>query len=163
ALPILLIAAALSALVLRGLVGERSGELSLLFRWFYISTAARIIAVHPVLGVGPAGFQDAYQLLKPAISPEEVTSPHSVLFDFTSTLGLFGVAFALLFLLWSARAGVTLLSGMAASGPTGSADSGASPRSEAWSILFVAAVPTLISAWIEAPIATPDSTLMRLL
>jgi hypothetical protein len=172
ALPLVLIAAALLALALRGLMGERMGELSLLFRWYYISTAARIFAEHPIMGIGPAGFQDAYQLLKPALSPEEVTSPHSVFFDFASTLGLFGIALGGVILLWVSRAGSILLRSpgtIAESSPspshrlTASPSHGASSRPDIWFLLFVTAMPTLLSAWVEVPIATPDSTIMRLL
>lgn len=88
------IALVLAAIAARGLIGTRLGELSLLFRAFYTETALRIWGAHPVLGVGPDNFQDAYLLAKPAISPEAVTSPHSVLFDWTSMLGLGGLAWA---------------------------------------------------------------------
>src|SRR5690606_11618084 len=91
------VGSALVAVAARGVAGEKIGELSLLFRWFYLQGSARIIAEHPWLGVGPAGFRDAYLLAKPALSPEEVTSPHSVVFDWMSTLGvLAGGAWAVL-------------------------------------------------------------------
>ena len=77
----------LLALVARGMVGEAVGELSLLFRWFYVEAAARIALEHPLLGVGPGGFKDAYALAKNPISPENAASPHSVVFDAAATMG----------------------------------------------------------------------------
>jgi len=98
----------LLALVLRGMIGERVGELSLLFRWFYVEAAGRIAIGNPLLGVGPGGFKDAYAMAKNPISPENAASPHSVLFDAAATMGLvvgFGVAVLLAFACYrSARA-----------------------------------------------------------
>ncbi|MFN0132748.1 MAG: hypothetical protein ACKVW3_09505 [Phycisphaerales bacterium] len=95
-LSVALVLSALLSLVVRGAVGERVGELSLLFRWFYIRGAWSIWAANPGLGVGPADFKDAYMLAKPAISPEEVSSPHSVLWDLAACLGVGGIALAAL-------------------------------------------------------------------
>ena len=84
--------AALAAIIARGLIGERIAELSLLFRWFYLQGATAIFLDHPLIGVGPAGFKDAYMLAKPPLSPEEVQSPHSIFFEYLATLGLFALA-----------------------------------------------------------------------
>ncbi|MBL0926314.1 MAG: O-antigen ligase family protein [Phycisphaerales bacterium] len=92
--------AALLAVVVRGLVGERIGELSLLFRWHYLVAAVRIIRDHPLLGVGPDGFQSAYLLAKVPINPEQVQSPHSIVFDYVATLGVCGAALMLLAAIW---------------------------------------------------------------
>ncbi len=93
----------LLAVMVRGLAGETLGERSLLFRWFYWIGGVRVLAEHPLIGVGPAGFQDAYSRLKPPISPEEVTSPHTVFLDYLATLGLLGAGFCavLLIRLWA--------------------------------------------------------------
>ncbi|MEM1186557.1 MAG: O-antigen ligase family protein [Planctomycetota bacterium] len=91
-----LITSVLAGVVARGFVGTNVDELSLLFRAFYMEGALRIWASAPFIGVGPGGFQDAYLLAKPPVSPEAVASPHSVAFDWTSTLGLFGLAWAVL-------------------------------------------------------------------
>lgn len=80
------------AVVGRGVVGERIGELSLLFRSQYLQGTVSVWAEHPVVGVGPGQFQDAYTRLKPERAPEEVTSPHSVGFDWIGLLGLGGLA-----------------------------------------------------------------------
>jgi hypothetical protein len=80
------------AVLARGVVGERMGERSLLFRSQYMQGTVSIWAERPVLGVGPGQFQDAYTRLKPARAPEEVTSPHSVWFDWVGLLGVGGAA-----------------------------------------------------------------------
>lgn len=103
------VATALGAVVARGLVGERIGELSLLFRWFYLQGAARIFTHAPLLGVGPDGFKSAYLIHRPPLSPEEVASPHSVLSDWLATLGAGAAAWAALWLAWIAAAGRRLL------------------------------------------------------
>lgn len=87
-----LAAAAIGAVVLRGLIGTSVGELSLLFRSFYLEGAARLIAQHPWVGVGPAGVQEAFMLAKPAACPEDVTSIHSVFVDWVVAFGVVGVA-----------------------------------------------------------------------
>jgi hypothetical protein len=90
----------LTAVVVRGVVGERVSELSIYFRSQYAGAAARIIAEQPLTGVGPACFKDAYMLAKPPTSPEEVESPHSLLLDWQATLGLPALAWAVLFITW---------------------------------------------------------------
>ncbi len=82
------IAGPIAALIVRGVIGEAIGELSLLFRWFYIEAATRITLDNPLLGVGPGGFKDAYALAKNPISPENAASPHSIIFDVAATMGL---------------------------------------------------------------------------
>ena len=103
------VAAALAAVIARGLIGERIGELSILFRWFYLQGAVGIFADAPLLGVGPDGFKTAYLIHRPPLSPEEVASPHSVLFDWLATLGVGAAAWAALWLAWVAAAGRRLL------------------------------------------------------
>ncbi|HVZ93676.1 MAG TPA: hypothetical protein VG797_04120, partial [Phycisphaerales bacterium] len=94
-----------------GMVGERIGELSLLFRWHYFVGASRIIGERWFTGVGPAGFQDAYLLARLAVSPEEVESPHSVFFDLISRLGMGGAAWSgiLIASLWVMSRGLSAL------------------------------------------------------
>lgn len=104
-----LLALALLAVLLRGLVGERLGELSLLFRFYYIEAALRIFAEHSLWGTGTDGFQSAYLLAKNPLNPEEVSSPHSVLFDYLSMLGVWGLAWGGLLVTLAARAGAALL------------------------------------------------------
>ncbi len=87
-LALLVVAGPIGALMARGMVGEAIGELSLLFRWFYIEAASRIALDSPLLGVGPGGFKDAYALAKNPISPENAASPHSIVFDAAATMGV---------------------------------------------------------------------------
>jgi hypothetical protein len=82
----------LLALLLRGILGERLGERSLLFRWQYMVGSISIWLHDPLLGCGPGIFQERYALLKPDLSPEDVASAHNVLFDWLATLGLGGLA-----------------------------------------------------------------------
>jgi len=154
-----IILSVLGAIVARGLLGERLGELSVFFRWFYVSTAARIFGQHPLLGVGPAGFKDAYMLAKPPISPEDVASPHSILFDFAATLGVFGVAWGALFLAWCARAGRSLLADAAPPSPVPSDDG--SRRPSQWLVLSLVA-PVGIAGLLERSLASPENALTRL-
>lgn len=86
----------LAGVIVRGLIGERISELSILFRWFYMQGATGVFLDHPWLGVGPAGFKDAYMLAKPALSPEEVSSPHSIFFDWLACLGAFAAGWIVL-------------------------------------------------------------------
>ena len=155
------IALVLAGLVVRGLIGERLGELSLLFRWFYVETAARIWLDHPLLGVGPDGFQAAYSVAKPAISPESVRSPHSVLFDWLGTLGAFGLAWAAVLIGLAWRAGLGLVRGLDRSGAQ---DSGDAPRGLAMAMRGVAAIGLAAMVWsavVEAPALTPEAALAR--
>jgi len=154
------VAAALLAVVARGLIGERIGELSILFRWFYMQGAARIFANNWMLGVGPAAFKDAYMLAKPAISPEDVSSPHSIFLDWAATLGVGGLAWGMLLLTLVWAAGRNL----APSAPTTQPEQPSVPdlRTELRTITLTLVIPMLFAAWLERPAATLDSTLVRL-
>ncbi len=96
--------APLAAISARGLIGESLAERSLLFRWQYLVGASRVIADHPWFGAGPDGFKASYLLVRPPDAPEEVSSPHSVLFDWAAALGIAGVAWAGVWFAWLGRA-----------------------------------------------------------
>lgn len=98
------IAAPIGAVLVRTLIGERLGELSLLFRGMYWQGAARMVAQVPLVGVGPGGFQAAFSVLKPPLCPEDVRSAHNVLVDWWSTLGLAGFAAGAVVVAWAVRA-----------------------------------------------------------
>lgn len=153
-LGVALVLSALLALVVRGAVGERVGELSLLFRWFYIRGALNIWASHPVLGVGPAGFKDAYLVAKPAISPEEVMSPHSVLWDLGACLGAGGLALAGLVVASAFAAG----RGFAANEVEPASASG---RDDRRMISLVVCAACIAGAFVERAVGTPESALLR--
>jgi hypothetical protein len=170
ALAVILVSAALAAVAVRGMLGERLGELSLLFRWFYLQGATRIFAENPLLGVGPAGFKDAYLLAKPPLSPEEVTSPHSILFDWAATLGLFGLAWCAVWLIWVWMAGTALTRWS-----RGSADpqpikavrgrgsfNAPEERTDARIVLAVVISTMFVGAWLELAGNTLESLIMRL-
>ncbi|MBM4107599.1 MAG: hypothetical protein FJ255_02115 [Phycisphaerae bacterium] len=154
------VAAPLAAVWLRGLVGERVGELSLLFRWFYMEGAARIIVEHPLMGVGPAGFKDAYLLAKPALSPEEVTSPHSVLFDWVACLGVGGLAWVALLGAWALRAGRNALASGASPDGSPARDDRAESRLRV-ALLAGWAVVVLFAVGQESGGVGPEALLAR--
>lgn len=104
-------------IAVRGMIGTSIGELSLLFRWFYISAATRIFGEQPLLGVGPADFRPAYELAKNPLSPEEVTSPHSVVFDWISMLGVGGIAWTVIVAGWAMALGYGVFGGQRATRP----------------------------------------------
>ncbi len=155
ALPAMAIAGALALVALRGLIGERIGELSILFRWFYIQAATRIFVQHPLVGVGPDGFQQAFLLAKPPLCPEEVTSPHSIAFDWTATLGVFGLGWVVLLIFAAYRIG-----------RVGASPSAGHVRADATRADFRVAcaipiVATLIVIWFESPLIVPEMALVR--
>lgn len=79
--------------VMAGVVGGAvMHQLSLLFRGQYMVGALRVFAEHPLLGVGPGRFQEAYMVSKPSTSPEDVTSAHNLVFDLLAQLGIPGIA-----------------------------------------------------------------------
>jgi len=150
--------ATVAAVVGRGVAGERIGELSLLFRSQYLAAAARIFTRHPIEGVGPAGFKDAYLLAKSPLSPEEVSSPHSLLFDFAATLGIGGIAWGVLWLTLLALAGTNLArdEGEDEAGDPGEAREAFRPAA------LALAGATIASSWVESAIATPLSGFVRI-
>ncbi|MDH3584549.1 MAG: O-antigen ligase family protein, partial [Phycisphaerae bacterium] len=88
-----------AAVVLRAAMGApqaAQGERSLLFRSFYWSAAGRMWQANPVVGVGPGAFRDRYLLTKNPLSPEDVSDPHNVFVSYISTLGVGGIAWAVI-------------------------------------------------------------------
>lgn len=154
----------IALILIRGQIGERMSELSLLFRWFYMQGAARIFAAHP-MGVGPDGFQQAYLLAKPPISPEEVTSPHSITFDWLADLGIPGFAWVAVLLIAAAAIGRVLTASTASlpASPPGTPSASPTDRNELRLILLIPGLATLLAAWLERGAVTPDGALVRLL
>ncbi len=157
-LAVALVLSAIAAVVMRGLVGTRMGELSLLFRWFYMEGATRIFEARPLLGVGPAGFKDAYMLAKPPISPEEVQSPHSVMFDFAATLGTLGLAWVAMWIGWVFGLGKRIVVEAEHESPGPAAPT----RGEHWAVALLAAIAVIAGAWFERSAGTPDAAITRL-
>jgi hypothetical protein len=152
------VAGPLAAIAARGAVGERLHELSLLFRWYYLEGASRIFADHWTIGLGPSGFRDAYVLAKPALSPEDVTSPHSVLFDYACAFGLGGLA------LGACWFGLVLDAARGMFTPCNTPPTAATVDLRSTLRMLAAPLATgiLASAYLEQPIASPASTLIRL-
>lgn len=155
----LIVLSPLVAVIVRGQVGERIGELSLFFRWFYMQAAVRIIGEHPVTGVGPTGFKEAYLLAKNPLSPEEVSLPHSVMLDWISTLGLGGWAWAMLLLWLASRIGRAVF----VAPPPSVEDVVPLDRVHVRKVAFlVFAGATLAAAFIERPLASIDVMAVRI-
>jgi hypothetical protein len=157
-LPLLSVVAVFAALAVRGLLGESFGERSLLFRAFYAEASARILLHNLPWGTGPDAYRDAYMLFKNPLSPEEVTSPHNIVLDMLCTLGVAGVAWAGLWLVWVHRLGRGLA---APSTVIDSANMASDVRREIRPIFLLFAAATLLGAFVELPAATPESALIR--
>jgi hypothetical protein len=91
-MPLGLSAGVVLAVIARGLIGERLGELSVLFRWHYLIGSVRAFLTDPIAGVGIDGFQGVYARVKVPFSPEDVSSPHFQLAEWAAVLGIGGVA-----------------------------------------------------------------------
>ncbi len=149
----------LGAVALRGLIGERLGELSILFRWFYMQASARILVSHPWRGVGPDGYQLAYLAAKNPLNPEEITSPHSVLLDWLTTLGVAGLAWAAVLIAASVLLGRGLVSETERPSPVAADDRRQATRAG----MLTLAAATIAAAWLESPYITPDTALLRVI
>ncbi len=83
---------ALAAVVTHGVVRGTLPGASLSFRWQYWTASARMIADHPLTGVGMENFGRHYVRYKPIESPEEVKNPHNFLVSAAADWGLPGLA-----------------------------------------------------------------------
>ena len=153
-----LVAAVVAAVALRGMAGERLAERSLLFRSHYAEGAGRAFLAHPLAGVGPAGFGDAYLAARPERSPEEVQSAHAAWADWLASLGVGGAA-------W-----IALLAALVSIAALGSVHRGEVPRDgpTAWTRgPLVAALAVLTASVVaivpEAHALDDHSLLMRVL
>jgi hypothetical protein len=173
---------------LRALAGDHVGERSILFRAFYVEASARmaidgvlgrpspagadLVPVTGPLGTGPAGFKDAYVVYKDPRQPEDVASPHSVLFDWAACLGPLGLAWGGLGLWWLVRAGRAASDEVLAAdaGRHDDAAAGAVPRdapddhdahSAARASCLVAAIATIAAIPHVSIALTPDELLVR--
>lgn len=104
---ILLVVAAIGVVLVRGAAGPpetAEGERSLLFRAYYWQGAARMMVDQlpgsALVGLGTAGFEAGYLQAKPPQSPEEVKSAHNVFVDYIAMLGVGGLAWSALLLMW---------------------------------------------------------------
>jgi hypothetical protein len=91
------------ALVGHGLYHHTLFHVSLTFRWQYWVGAARLIAAHPLRGVGFENFGSRYLAYRLPIASEEVRDPHNFIVRIVAELGIIGgvlLALALLRLAW---------------------------------------------------------------
>lgn len=158
-----LVLAAVPLLVLLGVVLRGAllpegfaGDVSLLFRWHYLLGAARAFLDHPVLGVGPAGFQEAYVAVRPPRSPEEVASAHDAFADWMVGLGVLGGAWIALALRLAARAGAPR------DDETPAAPVSGRPRPGLLAALALVAVG-VVAVLVEAPALDGDDLVARFL
>ena len=75
-----------------GLARGNLVEKSLTFRWYYWTGAARMLAEHPLRGVGWANFGLYYPAVRGPLAVEEVKDPHNFLVRAFAELGLVGGA-----------------------------------------------------------------------
>jgi len=85
-----LIAMALGAagIVAYGLRHDRLPTKTMTFRWYYWTGSMEIVAEHPLFGVGPDNFDDAYLRCRRPAAEEDVQTPHNV---FAHALAVYGV------------------------------------------------------------------------
>jgi hypothetical protein len=155
---VLLMFGAIAGVIVRGaLLPEGfAHDKSLLFRWHYLQAAMDIVRDHPLAGVGPDGFQEAYTQHRVPRNPEEVQSAHSMFTDWIATLGMFGGAWAAMVTVLAARTGGTKLTGGTGVSPMRAAATpltrpGETPGPPAMAfVLAVAAlafIPAIIIEW----------------
>jgi hypothetical protein len=101
-------------------------------------------------------------LHKPPLSPEEVTSPHSILLDYTSTLGVAGLFLGVLWLAWVWGLGPALARTDPPAVEQPAPTSDLPYRIEPRSLFLIACAPTLVGAYCEAQAATIEGGLVRL-
>jgi hypothetical protein len=133
------------------------GERSLLFRDHYLSGAWNMITNHPLLGVGPAGFQEAYLLFKPVTSPEDPISAHSIIFDWLASLGVLGTAWIALLAMLALRCGLA-----ARPDPDGTPPASLGAPGAGLLIPLALLIAGVFGASLEFPSLTPLSLVMRL-
>jgi len=149
-----LIALALVVTALRGMLFPDSLQgidgYSLLFRWQYWTGAARMFAAHPLTGVGPGGFQNAYLLVRPLLSPEEVASPHSVFADWLAGGGVLAGAWIVLTLELLRRAAPVAVMSEGLASESGDAVESAPPAESTSREHALAAAPSTRTVWLNA-------------
>ncbi|MCO6438241.1 MAG: O-antigen ligase family protein [Phycisphaerae bacterium] len=116
--------AAAVAFISWGLIRQSFPSMSLTFRWQYWTAAARMIADHPLTGVGRENFGRHYLQYKSIASPEEVSNPHNFLVQFAADWGLLGLAGAIVLLV----AGVNAVTRPRANPPPSPEANDADPR-----------------------------------
>ncbi|MDD5458298.1 MAG: O-antigen ligase family protein [Phycisphaerae bacterium] len=89
---VLLIVISCSGIIAYGVKNDTlPGGNSMLVRWQYWSTTAKLIAAHP-FGIGPANFSYYYPGYKVPQALETVSDPHNFVLSIAAQYGLFGLA-----------------------------------------------------------------------
>lgn len=145
----------LAAICSRALLLPPEGELSLLFRWFYLESAVDIAHTNLPSGTGIDGFRAAYAVVKPPIAPETVTSSHNALADWAAMLGAFAIP-----LLVTIAAAVWLLA-PTLSKPTLRLTGSAPTRPTVLCIGLVLCAPVLAGAALESAAALIELAALR--
>jgi len=76
--------------VLYGLKNDRLPTTTMTFRWYYWTGSARLIADHPVLGVGPGNFAANYLRYRRDEAEEEIQMPHNAVVHALAQYGIPG-------------------------------------------------------------------------
>ncbi|MCH8970413.1 MAG: O-antigen ligase family protein [Planctomycetes bacterium] len=76
---------------------------SLTYRWWYLETTTKMVADHPLLGVGSGQYGRFYPRYKEIKSPEEIINPHNFLAQAAAEWGLGGLAGMILMLVGGSR------------------------------------------------------------
>ena len=71
--------------------GRLPGGNSMLVRWQYWVASAKMVADHPLTGIGPGNFSDYYTHYKPAAALESVADPHNFLLSLLAQYGPLGL------------------------------------------------------------------------
>jgi len=91
-LAVLLAAGAGYAMIQYGMThGRLPGGNSMLVRWQYWVASAKMVADHPLTGIGPGNFSDYYTHYKPAAALESVADPHNFLLSLLTQYGPLGL------------------------------------------------------------------------
>jgi len=96
-------AVAMLAVVGHGLAHGSLPGSSLNFRWHYWVNSSRMIADHPLTGVGRENFGRHYVFYKPIDSPEEIANPHNLFVQGAAEWGLPGLAGMLVLIFGTSR------------------------------------------------------------
>ncbi len=76
---------------------------SLTYRWWYLETTAKMVADHPLLGVGSGQYGRYYPRYKDIKSPEEISNPHNFLAQAAAEWGIGGLVGMVLMLVGGSR------------------------------------------------------------
>jgi hypothetical protein len=147
----------LAAICGRAVLLPPEGELSLLFRWFYLDSAVDIAKASLPGGTGVDGFRAAYAVAKPPIAPETVTSSHNALTDWAAMLGVFGIPLIVVV----AASAWLIASGLGTRQPE--TQPSTPNRATMLSFGLVLSMPVVVGAYSESSAALIELAVLRVL